>query len=68
MCATSLFPWKGVLGSKVPPLPRNVALFVWAAALNSKGVFGFAVSITHNSKIVGPMTQKIVWITITLFP
>ena len=35
MCATSLFTWKGVLGSKVPPLPRNVAHFVWAAALNA---------------------------------
>ena len=35
MCATSLFTWKGVLGSKVPPLPRNVAHFVWAAAWNA---------------------------------
>ena len=32
-----------------------------------EGVFGFWVSITHNSKIVGPMTQKLVWISITLF-
>ena len=38
-------------------------------------MFGFLVSITHNSisiihnsKIVGPMTQKLVWISITLFP
>ena len=41
----------------------------------TKGVFGFlvsithnSVSITHNSKMVGPMTQKLVWISITLFP
>ena len=31
-------------------------------------VFGFLVSITHNSKIVGPTTQKLVWISIKLFP
>ena len=38
-------------------------------------VFGFLVSITHNSvfithnsKMVGPMTQKLAWIFITLFP
>ena len=31
-------------------------------------MFGFLVSITHNSKIVGSMTQKLVWISITLFP
>ena len=34
----------------------------------TKGVFGFLVSITHNSKMVGPMTQKLVWISITPFP
>ena len=33
-----------------------------------KGLFGFAVSITHNSKMVGPMTEKSVWIFITLLP
>ena len=39
-----------------------------------KGVFGFlvfithnSVSITYNSKMVEPMTQKLVWISITLF-
>ena len=31
------------------------------------GVFGFLVSITHNSKMLGPITKKIVWIFITLF-
>ena len=38
-------------------------------------MFGFlvsitqnSVSITYNSKIVGPMTQNVVWISITLFP
>ena len=30
-------------------------------------LFEFAVSITHNSKMVGPMTEKSVWIFITLF-
>ena len=41
----------------------------------TKKLFEFAVSITHNSvsithnsKMVGPMTQKLVWISITLFP
>ena len=38
-------------------------------------MFGFlvfiihsSISITYNSKMVGPMTQKLVWISITLFP
>ena len=38
------------------------------------GLFGFlvsithnSVSITHNSKTMRPMTQKLVWISITLF-
>ena len=41
----------------------------------TKGVFGssifithISISITHNSKIVRPMTQKVVWLSITLFP
>ena len=33
-----------------------------------EGVFGFWVSITHNSKMVGPITEKFVWIFITPFP
>ena len=41
----------------------------------TKGLFGFSVfishnsvSITHNSKMVGPMAEKSIWIFITLFP
>ena len=41
----------------------------------AKGLFGFSVSITHNSvsithnsKMVGSMAEKFVWIFITLFP
>ena len=40
----------------------------------AKGVFGFAVSITHNfvfithnSKMVGPITEKFVWILFLVF-
>ena len=30
-----------------------------------KGLFGFVISITHNSKYVGPTIEKFVWF---LFP
>ena len=36
--------------------------------IDNSEVFGFLVSIIHNSKMVGPMTQKLVWISIALFP
>ena len=43
--------------------------------MKAKGLFGFPVSITynsvfitHNSKIIGPMVKKSIWIFITLFP
>ena len=45
-----------------------------AKNLVNKGLFGFvvsithnSVSITHNSKMVGPMTKKSIWIFITQF-
>ena len=63
------------------------ALFIWSFYLImelimfielckiAKGLFGFSVSITHNSvfithnsKMVGSMAEKFVWIFITLFP
>ena len=31
------------------------------------GVFGFCVSITHNSKMVEPIVEKSVWFFITIF-
>jgi len=33
----------------------------------TKGLFGFAVSITHNSKMEGPMAEKSVWILFPVF-
>ena len=43
--------------------------------MKAKGLFGFSISITynsvfitHNSKMVGPMVEKSIWIFITLFP
>jgi len=48
----------------------NLKLQGWKA----KVVFGFLVSITHNyvsithnSKMMGLMIQKLIWISITLF-
>ena len=32
-----------------------------------KGLFRFAVSITHNSKMMGPMAEKSVWILFLVF-
>ena len=42
-------------------------LFTQSMNFETKKLFEFADSITHNSKMVGPMTEKSVWIFITLF-
>ena len=35
--------------------------------MKTKGLFGFAIFITHNSKMVGPMTEKSIWILFPVF-
>ena len=61
---TSFRNWR-VLGTKCNF--ENVGFISYVIPNEIMGILGFLVSITHNSKMMRPMTQKLVWISITLF-
>ena len=68
---TNFRNWR-VLGTKCNF--ENVGFISYVIPNEIMGLFGFlvsithnSVSITHNSKTMRPMTQKLVWISITLF-
>ena len=42
-------------------------LFTQSMNFETKKLFEFAVSITHNSKMVGPMAEKSIWILFPIF-